>query len=69
MSRCVMRVLMFVCRHNVEVCDQLTSRQVHLKVQKGNAFSMEFTGKFNVGVEVIKIFLKTLSVCLYHVSK
>ena len=56
MSRCIVQVLMFVCRLNVQVCGQLTSRQGHLKVQKGNAFFIELMGKFNVGVVVIKIF-------------
>ena len=56
MSRCIVQVLMFVCRLNVQVCDQLTSRQAHLKVQKGNAFFIELMGKFNVGMVVIEIF-------------
>ena len=69
MSRCIMQVLMFACRLNVQVCSQLTSRQAHLNVQKGNAFFIELMGKFNVGVVVIEIFLRTLPVFLYHVSK
>ena len=56
MSTCIVEVLMFVCRLNVQVCGQLTSRQAHLKIQKGNAFFIELMGKFNVGVVVIKIF-------------
>ena len=69
MSRCIVQVLMFVCRLNMQVCGQLTSRQAHLKVQKGNAFFIELMGKFNVGLVVIEIFLRTLLVFLYHVSK
>ena len=57
-SRCIVQVLMFVCRHNVLVCGQLTSRQEHLKVQKENAFFIELMGKFNVWVVVIEIFFK-----------
>ena len=68
-SRYIVQVLMFVCRLNGQVCGQLTSRQAHLKVQKGNAFFIEVVGKFNVGVVVIEIFLRTLPVFLYHVSK
>ena len=56
MSRCIVQVLMFVCRLNVPICGQLTSRQAHLKVQKGNAFFIELMGKFNVGMVVIEIF-------------
>ena len=56
MSRCIGQVLMLVSRLNVQICGQLTSRQAHLKVQKGNAFFIELMGKFNVGVVVIKIF-------------
>ena len=56
MSRCLVQALMFVCRLTVQVCGQLTSRQAHLNVQKENAFFIEFMGKFNVGVVVIKIF-------------
>ena len=55
-ERCIVQVLMFVCRLDLQVCDQLTSRQAHLKVQKGNAFFIELMDKFNVGVVVIKIF-------------
>ena len=69
MSRGIVQVLMFACRLNVQVCGQLTSRQAHLKVQKGNAFSIELMGKFNVGVVVIEIFLRTLPFFLNHVSK
>ena len=68
MSRCIVQVLMFVCRLNAQVCGQLTSRQAHLKVQKGNAFFIELVVKFNVVVVVIEIFLRTLPVFLYHVS-
>ena len=56
MSRCIVQVLMFVCRLDLQVCGQLTSRKAHLKVQKGNAFFIELMDKFNVGVVVIKIF-------------
>ena len=59
-----MQVLMFVGRLNVPVCDHLTSRQAHLKVQKGNAFSVEHMGKFNVGVVVIKCFKNSSSFSL-----
>ena len=69
MNRCIVQVLMFACRLNVQFCGQLTYRQAHLKVQKGNAFFIELMGKFNVGVVVIEIFLRTLPVFLYHVSK
>ena len=69
MSRCIVQLLMFVCRLNVQVCGQLTSRQAHLKVQEGNAFFIELMGIFNVGVAVIEIFLRTLLVFPYHVSK
>ena len=62
MSRCMVQVLMFICRLNVQVCGQLTPRQAHLKVQKGNAFFIELVGKFDAGVAVIKIFLRTLTV-------
>ena len=44
MSRYIVQVLMFVCRLNVQVCGQLTSKQAHLKVQKGNAFFIELLG-------------------------
>ena len=47
---------MFVSRLSVQVCGQLTSRQAQLKVQKRNAFFVEFMGKFNVEVVVIEIF-------------
>ena len=69
-SRCIVQVLMFVCRLNVQVCGQLTSREAHLKFQKGNAYFIELIGKLmgNVGVVVIEIFLRTLPVFLYHVS-
>ena len=56
MRRCIGQVPMLVSRLNVQVCGQLTSRQAHLKVQKGNVFFIELMGKFNVGVAVIKIF-------------
>ena len=56
MSRCIVQILMFVFRLNVQVCYQLVPRQAHFKVQKGNAFFIELMGKFNVGVVVIKIF-------------
>ena len=56
MSRCTVLVLMFVCRLNVQVCGQLTSRQAHRKVQQENVFFIELMGKFNVGVVDIKIF-------------
>ena len=69
MSRCIVQVLMFACRRNVQVCGQLTSRQAHFKVQKGNAFFIERMGKFNVGMVIIEIFLRTLPVFFYHVSK
>ena len=68
-SKFIVQVLMFVCRLNVQVYGQLTSRQAHLKVQKGNAFFTELTGKFNVKVVLIEVFLRTLPVFLYHVSK
>ena len=55
-SRCIVQVLMFVCRLNAQVSGQLTSRQAHLKVHKGNVFFIELVGKFNVGVVIIKIF-------------
>ena len=58
MSRCIVQVLMFICRHNVQVCGQLTSRQAHLKVQKENAFFIELMGKFNVWVVLIETFFK-----------
>ena len=56
MSRCIVQALMFVCRLNVQVCGQLTSRKAHLKVQKENVFFNELIGKSNVGVLVVKIF-------------
>ena len=56
MSRCIVHVLMFVCRLNVQVCGQLTSRQAHRKVQNGNPFIIELMGKFNFRLVVIKIF-------------
>ena len=40
----------------MQVCAQLTSRQVHHKVQRGNVFFIELMGKFNVGLVVTKIF-------------
>ena len=64
MSRSIVQVLMFVCRLNVQVCSQLTSRQAHLKVQKGNVFFIELMGKFNVRVVVIKIFQFFFTMCL-----
>ena len=48
MSRCIVQVLMFVCRLNVQVGGQLTSRQAHLKAQKGNFFFIELMGKFKI---------------------
>ena len=45
MSRCIVQLLMFVCRLNVQVCGQFTSRQAHLKAQKGNAFFIELMYK------------------------
>ena len=48
MSRCTVKVLMFVCKLYVEVCDQLIFRQSQLKVQKGNGFFIELKSKFNV---------------------
>ena len=56
MSRCIVQVLIFFCRLNVQVCVQLTSRQVQLKVHKGNVFFIELMGKFSAGVVLIKIF-------------
>ena len=45
MSRGIVQVLMFVCKFTMQVCGQLTTRQAHLKVQKGNVFSIELMGK------------------------
>ena len=49
MSRCIGQVLMFVSRRNVQVCGQLTSRQAHLKVQKGNVFFIELMSNLILG--------------------
>ena len=69
MSRCTVKVLMFVCKLYVEVCDQLIFRQSQLKIQKGNGFFIELKGKFNVEGVSYSNLLRTLGVLLYHVSK
>ena len=68
MSRCIGQVLMFVSRLNMQVCGQLTSRQAHLKVLKGNAFLLNSWVSLMFGWQLLKSLKNSPSFSLPYVQ-